>query len=73
VKKKSALKLDQGPFPRRWLTVKEAAGYLGLKYKGLYNSLKARKIPFSRAKGIGIRLDRLALDRLLERNQTLPR
>ena len=73
MKKKSKLKLDQGPFPRRWLRVLEASQYLGVSCKGLYHSLSTRRIPYSKVKGIGIRLDRLALDRLLERNQTLPR
>jgi excisionase family DNA binding protein len=67
--KKISRKLDQGPFPRRWLKVMEAAQYLGSSPKGLYHSLSTRKIPFSKVRGIGIRVDRLELDKILERGQ----
>lgn len=73
MKKKSSLKLDQGPFPRRWLRVAEAAQYLNQNVKSFYRCLRKRQIPYSKCPGLGIRIDKLELDRLLERNQTLPR
>ena len=52
---------------RRWLKVSEAGEYLGLHPKSVYRSCSLRKIPFSRAPGIGVRIDKLELDALLER------
>jgi excisionase family DNA binding protein len=51
---------------RRWLKASEAATYLGIHQKSLYRALKRKQIPFSKPPGVGIRLDRLRLDRLLE-------
>ena len=51
---------------RRWLTVKETAVYLNLHYKSVYRLVYKRKIPFSKPSGIGIRIDKVELDRLLE-------
>ena len=52
---------------RRWLKVSEAGEYLGLHPKSVYRSCSQRKIPFSRAPGIGVRIDKRELDALLER------
>jgi excisionase family DNA binding protein len=57
---------------RRWLKVSEAGQYLGLHPKSVYRSCSQRKIPFSRAPGIGIRIDKLELDALLERQGINP-
>jgi len=73
VNKKIARKLDQGPFPRRWLRVAEAAAYMNQSAKSFYNCLARRQIPYSKVKGIGIRVDRVLLDELFVRNQKLPR
>jgi excisionase family DNA binding protein len=55
------------PIERRWLKVSEAGEYLGLHPKSVYRSCSQRKIPFSRAPGIGVRIDKRELDALLER------
>jgi len=55
------------PIERRWLKVSEAGEYLGLHPKSIYRSCSQRKIPFSRAPGIGVRIDKRELDALLER------
>jgi len=52
---------------RRWLKVKEAAEYLGLNPKSLYRACHQKKIPCSKAPGVGVRLDRFELDAMLER------
>ena len=52
---------------RRWLRVSEAGEYLGMHPKSVYRSCSQRKIPFSRAPGIGVRIDKRELDALLER------
>ena len=55
------------PIERRWLKVSEAGEYLGMHPKSVYRSCSLRKIPFSRAPGIGVRIDKRELDALLER------
>jgi len=61
------------PIERRWLKVSEAGEYLGLHPKSIYRSCSQRKIPFSRAPGIGVRIDKRELDALLERQGLGPR
>jgi excisionase family DNA binding protein len=51
---------------RRWLTIKEAAEYLGLSVKGCYDMAAAGKLPAARI-GRLVRIDFLALERELER------
>ena len=58
---------------RRWLRVSEAAEYLGLHPKSIYRACHQQKIPFSKARGIGVRIDKLKLDSLLERQGIKPR
>jgi len=60
------------PIERRWLKVSEAGEYLGLHPKSVYRSWSQRKIPFSRAPGIGVRIDKRELDALLERQGVRP-
>lgn len=71
--KKIARKFDHGPFPRRWLRVAEAAQYLNQNVKSFYRCLRKRQFPYSKCAGLGIRIDRLELDRFLERKQTTPK
>jgi excisionase family DNA binding protein len=52
---------------RRWLKIKEAAEYLGMHEKSVYRACRRRKIPFSKALGVGVRVDKRELDALLER------
>jgi len=52
---------------RRWLKIKEAAEYLAVHEKSLYRSCRRREVPFSKAPGIGVRIDKREIDALLER------
>lgn len=54
------------PIERRWLKASEAGEYLGLHVKSVYRACKQKKIPFSKIPGVGLRIDRYLLDRLLE-------
>jgi len=57
---------------RRWLKVKEAAEYLGVHEKSLYRACHRREVPFSKARGVGVRIDKRELDALLERRGIPP-
>ncbi|MDW7759006.1 MAG: helix-turn-helix domain-containing protein [Acidobacteriota bacterium] len=58
---------------RRWLTASEAASYLNLNKKSIYRSCHQRKLPHAKVAGIGLRIDKRALDALLERESIGPR
>ena len=51
---------------RRWLKASEAGEYLGLHVKSIYRACKQKKIPCSKIPGVGLRVDKYLLDRLLE-------
>jgi len=51
---------------RRWLTVREAAEYLGLSVKGAHDMASAGKLPAARI-GRLVRIDRQRLEADLER------
>lgn len=53
------------PQERRWLKVNEAARYLGSHPRSIRRALAAGKIPYSKVRGIGVRIDKLGLDELL--------
>ncbi len=53
---------------RRWLTIPEAAAYLGLSEKAIRRRIERGTIAYSRL-GSGIRVDRRALDSQLERQR----
>ncbi len=53
------------PQERRWLKVNEAARYLGSHPRSVRRALAAGKIPYSKVRGIGVRIDRLGLDEIL--------
>lgn len=57
---------------RRWLKVAETAQYLGLNIRSVYRSCSMRQIPHTKIRGIGIRIDKKALDQLLERRGVGP-
>jgi hypothetical protein len=57
---------------RRWLKVSETARYLGMNVKSVYRSCSARLIPHCKIRGVGIRVDKHALDLLLERRGVGP-
>jgi excisionase family DNA binding protein len=50
---------------RRWITAAETAAYLGLHLVTVYRLISQRKIPHSRVGGIGVRVDREALDKII--------
>ena len=56
----------------RWITIRQAAEYIGLHPKSLYRACQQGKIPSVKAPGIGRRVDKLALDRLLESREVGP-
>ena len=51
---------------KRWMTVKEAARYLSLHPRTIYNLCARGSIPHVRVKGIGLRVDQRKLDKFLE-------
>jgi excisionase family DNA binding protein len=51
---------------RRWLKISEAAEYLSMHPKSLYRACSQRKVPHCKAAGLGIRIDRIKLDAMLE-------
>ncbi|MCD6327576.1 helix-turn-helix domain-containing protein [bacterium] len=62
--------IAHGP-TKRWLNSAEAASYLGLSIKALYERCRLRKLPYSRLGG-SLRFDKLELDRILERSRVKP-
>jgi excisionase family DNA binding protein len=52
---------------RRWYTAREIGNYLKLSLKGVYKACSCRRLPFSKIPGVGVRIDKQALDALLER------
>ena len=52
---------------RRWYTPREIGDYLKLSLKGVYRACSNRRLPFSKIPGVGVRIDKQALDALLER------
>jgi len=57
---------------RRWLKVKEAAEYLAVHEKSLYRACQRHEVPFSKSRGIGVRIDKRELDAMLERRGIAP-
>jgi excisionase family DNA binding protein len=56
------------PLPEsRWLRVKQAAEYLQLHQRSVYKACILKRIPHVKLPGIGIRIDKKKLDRMLER------
>lgn len=58
---------------RRWLTATEAGEYLNLHPKSIYRACKNRYLPCSKTPGIGVRIDKLRLDEMLEESGLGPR
>lgn len=57
--------MRNNPLPRRWITIREAAGYLGLSLKGAYEMAASGKLPAARV-GRLVRIDLKALEAKLE-------
>ena len=65
------------PSGRRWISVREAAELYSLHPKTVARLCSLRKIPFSRlpsSRGVrgGIRIDKIACDRMLESGLVVP-
>lgn len=65
-----ALAHHHGAPAKRWLTANETATYLGCSVRAVYRRIERGRIPTDAVKHHGRRLeiDRLALDRALERD-----
>ena len=61
------------PIEKRWLTAAETAAYLNLNPKSVYRACHLRKIPHAKLPGVGLRVDKWALDKLLEQESIEPR
>lgn len=57
---------------RQWLTVQEVGEYLNLHPKSVYRACRYHRIPYSKAPGVGVRINKLELDLMLERMGTSP-
>jgi excisionase family DNA binding protein len=57
---------------RRWLKIREAAEYLAVHEKSLYRACRRREVPFTKAPGVGVRIDKRELDAMLERRGISP-
>ncbi len=55
---------------RRWLKISEVSELTGASRRSLYRACQKRQLPFARVAGIGIRLDRQALEELLAPKHT---
>jgi excisionase family DNA binding protein len=59
-------KSQQTPAERRWLTVAEVAEELGCHPISVYRLCGWRKMPYAKAAGVGIRIDRGDLERFMQ-------
>jgi excisionase family DNA binding protein len=60
------------PIERRWLRVREAAEYMGLHPASVYRACARKRLPCAKVPGVGLRVDKLALDAMLERGEIRP-
>jgi excisionase family DNA binding protein len=51
---------------KRWMSIKDAAEYLGVNGTSLYRACRKNWIPSIKSRGIGVRVDRVKLDAMLE-------
>ena len=58
---------------KRWMKASEVAAYLSLNEKSVYRACRHGQIPSSKAPGIGVRVDKLKLDAMLERMGISPK
>ena len=61
------------PIEKRWLTAIQTGDYLHLHPKSVYRACLARKLPYAKIPGVGVRIDKRALDALLEQESIEPR
>ena len=63
-KQKSSRPTPSPPLPdsRRWLKVAEVASYLGLSQHHIYRMHRRGQLPSFKLPGLGVRIDRKALD-----------
>jgi excisionase family DNA binding protein len=55
------------PDSRRWLKVTETASYLGVSLHHVYRMHRRGQLPSFKLPGLGVRVDRLALDAKIEK------
>ena len=55
------------PNSRRWLKVVETASYLGVSLHHVYRMHRRGQLPSFKLPGLGVRVDRLALDAKIEK------
>jgi excisionase family DNA binding protein len=55
------------PGSRRWLKVTETAAYLGVSLHHVYRMHRRGQLPSFKLPGLGVRVDRLALDTKIEK------
>ena len=60
--------MTSAPLQPRWLTIDQAAAYIGFAKGTLYHWVNQRQIPFVK-KGRSLRFDRLVLDEWMERDR----
>ena len=60
------------PLERRWIRCDEASALLHLNLKSVYRGVRTGKLPGRKVPGIGVRLDRLAIDKMLEGTAPIP-
>jgi excisionase family DNA binding protein len=66
---KSRQQASTSPLPgnRRWLKVAEVAGYLGLSQHHIYRMHRRGQLPSFKLPGLGVRIDRVALDAKIDK------
>lgn len=57
---------------RRWYTAAEIAAYLSLSPKTVYDLCSRGILPFVKKKGIGVRIDKRRLDKMMEAEEIIP-
>jgi excisionase family DNA binding protein len=57
---------------RRWFRADEIAEYLHLNPKTVYSLCSRGMFPHIKKPGVGLRIDKVKLDQMLEEDETLP-
>jgi predicted site-specific integrase-resolvase len=57
---------------KRWLKIKEASSVYGIHPVTLYKLCQAKKIPCVKMKGLGLRVDALKFEQLLQKLSVVP-
>ena len=57
---------------RKWMTVDQTARYLQIHKVSVYKAIQRGQLPYIKKPGFGIKVDRVRLDELLEREEHIP-